>query len=417
MHRIGTYRLRPPAETWADFSRHVDLLGITRIANVTGLDRVGIPVYNAIRPNSRSLSVSQGKGVDHDAARVSALMESVEYWHAEHIDAPLREDSYRGLARLLPVVDITRLPLRAGLDAVSGGRAQTSATATRSLDRPLLWIEGTNLVSDQPIWVPYETVTYNRVGLDHARTTFRVSSNGLASGNSLTEAAIHGLCELIERDALTIWWAPRLPPYRESLVDPASVDDPTCRSLLELADAARVDVHIWDVTSDVPVPVFQVCMLDRDDLPEWRGFGPCWGYGCHPLREIALTRAITEAAQSRVTVITSTRDDSFGQQYEAHHDPAAARAARTLFGRLRPRRRFGEVLDLGAGSLEEILRTLVTRVAPESDNTVVLVDLTKPELGVPVVKLISPGLEFYSHFVGYASGPRAQRAVARDAHD
>lgn len=68
----------PPAETVARVRRFMPAFGITRIANVTGLDTIGIPVVMVCRPNSRSISVSQGKGPDLDAARASGLMESVE---------------------------------------------------------------------------------------------------------------------------------------------------------------------------------------------------------------------------------------------------------------------------------------------------------------------------------------------------
>ena len=86
----GTHRLIPPQET-IDRVRHVlPVMGITRVANVTGLDTIGIPVVMVCRPNSRSISVSQGKGCDISAAKASGLMESVESYHAEHISLPLK---------------------------------------------------------------------------------------------------------------------------------------------------------------------------------------------------------------------------------------------------------------------------------------------------------------------------------------
>jgi len=74
-HREGTERTRSPAETVAIYRPVMEAVGITRLANVTGLDCVGIPVFMAVRPNARSLAVSQGKGVDADAVRASAMME------------------------------------------------------------------------------------------------------------------------------------------------------------------------------------------------------------------------------------------------------------------------------------------------------------------------------------------------------
>ena len=73
----------PPEETLARLVPHLGRMGITRVANVTGLDRVGVPVVTAVRPNARSLAVSQGKGLTLAAAKVSAIMEAAELYHAE----------------------------------------------------------------------------------------------------------------------------------------------------------------------------------------------------------------------------------------------------------------------------------------------------------------------------------------------
>jgi ribosomal protein S12 methylthiotransferase accessory factor len=92
--RHGTHRVVTPMETLTRVQRFMAQMGITRISNITGLDRIGIPVAIACRPNSRGLSVSQGKGLDLAAAKASALMESVEAYHAERITLPLKLGSY-----------------------------------------------------------------------------------------------------------------------------------------------------------------------------------------------------------------------------------------------------------------------------------------------------------------------------------
>src|SRR4051812_30970889 len=97
--RGGTERAVPPAETLDRILPLLPEFGITRIANVTGLDRVGLPVIAVSRPNSRSISVSQGKGLTLEAAQVSGLMESIESWHAEHALLPLLLGSEAELSR------------------------------------------------------------------------------------------------------------------------------------------------------------------------------------------------------------------------------------------------------------------------------------------------------------------------------
>ncbi len=108
-------------------------MGITRVANVTGLDRIGIPVVMVCRPNARSLAVSQGKGIDIDAATVSGLMESVELYHAEHIECPLKLGSMAELSYSHQV-------RRYRTAAAGRGRAVPEDLVT-------LWIEGRDMIS------------------------------------------------------------------------------------------------------------------------------------------------------------------------------------------------------------------------------------------------------------------------------
>src|SRR5690349_19029304 len=152
-------------------------LGITRLADITGLDAIGLPVYVAVRPTSRALSTSQGKGLDHDAAKASALMESIESWHAEHTELALIHDSHRALARRHLAADPGALPANAG--------------ATPRRDVPYLWARGWDVLNDTWTCVPFELVMTNFVFPPGYRPTFRITSNGLASGNHPLEAVAH----------------------------------------------------------------------------------------------------------------------------------------------------------------------------------------------------------------------------------
>src|SRR5215216_7418008 len=84
-YRFGTQRAVRPNKTLRRIAPLLPKAGITRLADVTSLDWIGLPVYQAIRPNSRNISVSQGKGLTRAQAKVSALMESLESLHAETI--------------------------------------------------------------------------------------------------------------------------------------------------------------------------------------------------------------------------------------------------------------------------------------------------------------------------------------------
>src|SRR5215470_14988881 len=122
-YHFGTARARAPRETLRRITPLLPRAGITRLADVTGLDWIGLPVYQAIRPNSRNISVSQGKGLTRDQAKVSALMESLESFHAEQIDQPSTVGTLRSMRseleyepRDLAATAIGRRSLAADLD-------------------------------------------------------------------------------------------------------------------------------------------------------------------------------------------------------------------------------------------------------------------------------------------------------------
>src|SRR5216117_4110987 len=135
----GTHRTIAPEETLRKIRPLTPVMGITRIANVTGLDCIGIPVVMVCRPNSRSIAVSQGKGLTLAAAKASGIMEAAEGFHAERIEQPLRLGSSRELERSLLLADVEALPLR--------------PDSRWHPDLQILWIEATDLNSDERVWV------------------------------------------------------------------------------------------------------------------------------------------------------------------------------------------------------------------------------------------------------------------------
>jgi YcaO-like protein with predicted kinase domain len=184
--RGGTHRIVHPAETVQCMRRQFGPMGITRVGNVTGLDCIGIPVVMVCRPNARSLAVSQGKGIDLDAARASGIMEAVELYHAERITLPMKLASWNELRFSHDLAAVEDLP-------------QLSGSAFHR-NRTLPWISGMDLVSQTSKWLPYELVhtNYTLPALTGSGC-FVMSSNGLASGNHPLEAISHGLCEVIGR--------------------------------------------------------------------------------------------------------------------------------------------------------------------------------------------------------------------------
>jgi ribosomal protein S12 methylthiotransferase accessory factor len=373
-------------------------LGITRVANVTGLDVVGIPTFMVVRPNARSVSVSQGKGVNEDAARASGLMEALELFHAERITNPLKLGSWNDLRGTHRLAAVEGLP----------------CTSLRMFhpDRSVLWIEGVDLFSSEPTWLPFECVHTNyTLPLPTGSGCFVLSSNGLASGNHMLEAINHGLCEVIERDATTLFQCLDIEQQRAARLRLDTVSDPTACGLLDLYAKAGIAVGVWDVTSDIGIPTFRCVVIEREPS-SFRTLGPIEGMGCHPCRETALIRALTEAAQARLTRIAGSRDDAGHARFEEAQDESLIRGAREELMR-DGSRRFDQVTSSIHPTLEDDLRELLEGLSSAGLRSAVAVDLTKPELGVPVVRVVAPGLETYHHVEGYVPGRRAAVLLER----
>lgn len=395
--RRGTHRALSPADTYARARAHFRAAGITRVADVTGLDTLGVPVAMAYRPNARNLAVSPGKGLDRDAAFASAAMESLECWHAERPLVPLLRASHRELATRRRVIDVARLP--------------RVAVRPWLPDRALLWTEANELLSGATVWVPFEVVHLDfTLPLPASSGALMPGSNGLASGNDPAEALTHALCELIERDASALWHCLDDGARDRTRVDLTAVPDDVCQELLQRLDAAGVAVAAWDLTSDVGVPAFRCELVERAPAAG-QPFLPGVGAGCHLSAAVALSRAITEAAQTRLTLVSGARDDLRSDDYDAASDPAALARMQARMSAPGPLRAFRDVADRARDTLEEDLLTVLTSLARAGIREVAVVDLTRPDVGIPVVRAVVPGLEGIHDIPGYVPGPRMLRAL------
>lgn len=355
-------------------------VGVTRVADIGGLDRVGIPVCTAIRPTARSLATSQGKGTSLVAARISAVMEAIEVWHAERHHLPVRLATFDQLVaegeRVADVANLVRCPCNEYSD-----------------DRVLRWTRSLLLPTESPAWVPYEAVHCDwRVPAAEGEHSFQNGTNGLASGGTATEAVVHALCELVERDAIVAFQDRDDAEQAPCRVRPESVDDPVCRDLLDRFERAGIEMVIWDMTSDLGLATFSCTAVEvaapwHQPLPQARGSGT------HPQREIALQRALTEAAQARAAIIAGSRDDIFFHRYQEYFGPGG-RAEAAAEAVTPARRDFAEVPSIRHDRVVDDLGLVLDRLAARGHDEVHVVDLTHPQWSLPVVKALVPGLRW-----------------------
>ncbi|WP_415400621.1 YcaO-like family protein [Tateyamaria sp. SN3-11] len=386
----GTHRIVSPAQTLKAAQPHLSAMGITRVANVTGLDRIGIPVVNAYRPNSRALSVSQGKGLSLAAAKASAVMEAIEGFHAEEINLPLIEGTHDTIAARGRVIDIDGLPFLRG-------------TAFRP-DRPLLWAEGVDLMSGDAVWLPSELVhtDYTLPRRPNAGC-FVASTNGLASGNHRLEAIVHAICEVIERDAHTLWEHAPMAHKATTRVDLDTVRDAGCRTVIDALHAAGMSVGVWDMTGDVGVATFH-CLTTDTRVSGGHSGG---GAGTHLSRDVALLRALTEAVQVRTNYITGARDDLRHDEYTPAGIAQKNRYAHELMA-APCTVHFDDVPTRLCDTLEGDLDTVLTRLGAVGITEVIAVDLTQPAFNIPVQRVVIPGLEGPHDHADYCPGRRAR---------
>jgi ribosomal protein S12 methylthiotransferase accessory factor len=395
-------RVVPPERTWSRIKSILPEFGITRVGDITGLDRIGIPVWIAVRPNARTLSVSQGKGPDDISAKVSAAMESLEIAHAEQPGLRVEYASLGEIAARGDVVDVDSLPRMRG--SVFG------------LSAAIPWTLAADWKTGAAVWVPYELVHADAtVPRMRGAGVFIHSTNGLASGNIRAEAMLHGLCEVIERDALALFEqaAPEMQAARR--LDLTTIDDPIATRLIERLAAAEIVPIAWDATSDIGIATVRVALHDETSDPVTRPLPASLGAGCHPDRRVAFCRAVTEAAQGRLTGIAGSRDDIGRSRYRDSQSAVALAGYRQAAHDESGERPFGGVPTHTCDSVTADLERVLAQLARAGLERVIFVDLGRPGMPVSVVRVIVPGLEGPIDSPSYVPGRRARARLAREA--
>jgi YcaO-like protein with predicted kinase domain len=270
--------------------------GISRVADLTDLDSIGLPVFSCVRALSKTVSIHTGKGVDRASARAGAILEAIEFEVADHPVGPFRV----GSASQIPEED--RLPLE---DCFP-----TRSSIINEL-MPIAWEEVTNIQNGATRLVPSDLIwMVNRIE-DQPFMFFQMGSNGLASGATMEDAILSGLYEILERDAWTLNQFLLdncgLMPIRSPLISMP----PKLETCVRKIEAAQSRLHLFDLTNDYRVPVFGAILLDLSG----HCAGTFGGYGAHLNAEIAALRAVTEAAQARCCYISGARDDLFRRQF------------------------------------------------------------------------------------------------------
>lgn len=351
-------------------------VGMTELNDLTQLDPVGIPVFSSHCPGADDGLITRfaGKGFDPRQARVSAMMEAIERMSASPRDRALTQGTYQDLQfmlgnRVLHPADLIIYPRQLPVEV-----------------SPLHWTWAMDLGGGEAVLVPAAAV-FHPYAPDRSGMLFINNSCGLASGSSMLEAVIQGMYEVIERDALSLARASNL----FTSVEPDSITQENCAKLLAAFRREGVEVFVKELTTDVGVPVYAAYGNDtrrRNSLLINAGFG------CHANRDVALTRALVELAQTRAVVLAGKREDLADMRPGDGSDYEEVLAdLRTWFSHGEPRAGFTDLPSYQFSDLWEELTWLVERARVVCKRGPLVVDLSRPETGMPVVRVIMPGLE------------------------
>jgi ribosomal protein S12 methylthiotransferase accessory factor len=243
--------------------------------------------------------------------------------------------------------------------------------------------------------------------LEPGHGCFAASTNGLASGNNPLEAICHAICEVIERDAVTLWH--HLPAARRAstMIDPTTIDCSVCNGLLGVIRNAKLEVALWDVTSDVGIATFYCLITDAADPQGHMGLGSA----AHTDRKVALAKALTEAVQTRMNYITGARDDLTLEEFTTQGRAHKARQAQVLLRKAVPIRDFSAVPSRPTMTFREDLDWLIDRLTAVGIEELLSVDLASGIANISVVRVVIPGLEAPHDDDTFVPGPRALAAA------
>ena len=385
-------RSQAPEYTLAAGLRLMPALGISRLTDITRMDRLGLPVCVSVRPRGHTLRVHAGKALEPLDARVGALMEAIEFAAAE----PQRSAWEVELTTIGTLLShwqgrFTWLDLAPALGIETTMRTRVDAIACEEL------------VQGRAMMMPAELVFLPWRPRKGTRTIFGHTTNGLASGNSLEEATLHALLEVMERDAISM----NLPEDASQWLDSSHLPMPFPQMAAAWSELG-VELAVRHVPNIFELPCYQACLYGKEDS----GVHLTAGQGLHVSSAIAVARAVCEAAQSRLSYIHGGRDDIVvlynkvaNLERSARLEAVESQAAR-WFDRRRSVEFDGVTSWLSpANPIGTLVPALVQRLAQLGFGSVLRHRFSLDLQGLHVVRVIVPGLE---HFKGHSDGGGAR---------
>jgi putative methanogenesis marker protein 1 len=372
---LETHRSKTPDSTLQFIQSIKELVSMIDFREASDLDRIGIPVFicHRIRPDSSKTSHT-GKGVSQIQAQVSLTMESIERYSSEFKDeyeGKLVKGSYNQLKRKFNILDPREMIL--------------SKDSDYDHDRDIHWAWGCDLALNEDILVPACAV-YHPYHLDNV-FLMDTHTNGIAAGNTMEEAVVHGLAELIERDA---WSIAR---YEGNYSDALFIEDEPANqfiiNILDKFEHADIEIVAKDISSDIGVPV--IAAFSRDLV--YPTMKPVDGFGAHLDPRVAMVRSLLEIVTTRALFIQKLGIEGMCEPVTAYLGEQERVDDPRSYAYNQKGLRDIEV-NYGKDILMDV-RTIIGKLRAKGLERVIAVNLTRPDTGIPTVRMIVPGLETY----------------------
>ncbi len=378
----GTHRVIAPKRTIEINEDKLRTVGITRIADITDLDRIGMPVFTAIRPTAEdgAISIYGGKGISKDHAKASAMMEGFERYSAEKQDddetviATVAEIGEKG-----DYIDPKSLNLNQKFEK------------TDLSDMTLEWNMSHDLISGKEYYVPSNAVFHPYIHDNSVESLFKSNTNGLASGNVLEEAILHGIFEVIERDAWSIF---EMTHKNYSQINIDSIESELINEIISKFESEGIKIKLMDFTADINIPTIAA---SADDTVTRDAGLLTLGIGTHLDPEVAILRALTEVAQSRATQINGARVDTVRADFarEAGYE-RMKRINKYYFKQEEDQIDLSDIENKSTTSITKDLEIVKDELIANDIKQILYADLTRPEIDVSVVRVIIPEMELYA---------------------
>jgi len=346
---------------------------------------------------------SSGKGLTEEQAKVSALGEALERYQGLYTGEEVRRPA---TLNDMGAVGIHPNDVMLWSDRQYDERAQWNARDNKFAvvperfdpealcDFSPLW----SLTEQRSKWLPTGMLYYS-VPRPAGRMYFIACSNGSAAGNTREEALLQGMLELVERDAVAIWWYNRL---RRPRLDAAALRDPQIDTILETFVGLGRPIELLDLTHDLGIPVVAAISARAEGVSE----DILMGFGAHLDPRIAAVRAISEVVQFYPAVATHRPDGSGHYDYDDDESQDWWRTA-TLADLpylvpddSAPRAHIAAGIG-PAQDMVEAVKQVQARIEGAGHEVLVL-DQTRPDINFPTVKVVAPGLRHF--WARYAPG-------------